>query len=157
LDDLGTRANLDEVAPADHLAADEAAGDVRMDRLRGLERRLAAAKRPGPRFVLAGREERDQVNGREEAAGHLAERRSALPVGGCLLLGQLGEFGLELRIQALRPVAELDQRLRRTAIALRDGVAAVVDAPSLVPGDVIALRLGDIVPADVRLLAAHVG
>ncbi len=57
--------------------------------------------------------------------------------------------------RSLQVVAELDQRLRRTAIALRDGTAAVVDAASLVPGDVIALRLGDIVAADVRLIEAH--
>ncbi len=57
--------------------------------------------------------------------------------------------------RSLQVVAELDQRLRRTAIALRDGKAAIVDAASLVPGDIIALRLGDIVPADVRLIDAH--
>ncbi len=54
--------------------------------------------------------------------------------------------------RSLQVVAELDERLRRTAIALRDGNATVVDAASLVPGDIIALRLGDIVPADVRLI-----
>jgi Mg2+-importing ATPase len=52
-------------------------------------------------------------------------------------------------------VAELDHRLRRTAVALRDGRPVVVDTAALVPGDVIALRLGDIVPADVRLLDAQ--
>ncbi|MBC5828639.1 MAG: HAD-IC family P-type ATPase [Candidatus Eremiobacteraeota bacterium] len=57
--------------------------------------------------------------------------------------------------RSLQVVAELDQRLRRTTIALRDGNAAVVDVASLVPGDVIALRLGDIVPADIRLIEAH--
>src|SRR5213078_2993706 len=34
-----------EVVPAHHLAADEAAGDVGMDRLRGVERSLAAPER----------------------------------------------------------------------------------------------------------------
>ena len=66
----------------------------------------------------------------------------ALSVG----LGFLNEY------RSLAVVAELDGRLRRTAIALRDGVSIVVDVASLVPGDIIALRLGDIVPADVRLI-----
>lgn len=85
-----------------------------------------------------------------------------------LVLGQSTDAAIILAIVALsvglgfvneyrsqRVVAELDRRLRRTAIALRDGRAAIVDAASLVPGDVVALRLGDIVPADVRLLEAH--
>src|SRR5258707_6117503 len=57
--DLGVRAELDEVVPADHLAADEAACDVRADRRGGIDRRLAAAKRPRPRLLLASGEERD--------------------------------------------------------------------------------------------------
>ena len=44
---LGLRAALDQVVPADHLAADEAAGDVGVDRLRRLERGLAVPERPG--------------------------------------------------------------------------------------------------------------
>jgi len=36
----------------------------------------------------------------------------------------------------------------------RDGKLVTVAAPLLVPGDVIRLRLGDIVPADARLLAS---
>lgn len=35
---------------------------------------------------------------------------------------------------------------------LRDGVWAERDAEILVPGDIISIKLGDIVPADARLL-----
>ena len=52
---------LDEVLPADHLAADEAAGDVGVDRLGGVERGLAVAERPRARLLVAGGEERDEV------------------------------------------------------------------------------------------------
>jgi Ca2+-transporting ATPase len=38
------------------------------------------------------------------------------------------------------------------ALAQRDGRACRVEVPSLVPGDVIALGRGDVVPADARLL-----
>lgn len=54
-----------------------------------------------------------------------------------------------------RVVADLRRRLRRSATALRDGRLTVVEAASLVPGDVVALRTGDIVPADLRLIEAR--
>jgi H+-transporting ATPase len=38
------------------------------------------------------------------------------------------------------------------ARVLRDGAWRTLPAPELVPGDVVALRLGNIIPADVRLL-----
>ncbi len=41
---------------------------------------------------------------------------------------------------------------RSTARVIRDGVWVSAPARELVPGDVIRLRLGDIVPADARLL-----
>src|SRR5207253_3942009 len=71
---LGMRARRDEIVPPQHLDADEAARDVGVDRGRRVERRLAAAKRPGPGLLLAGREERDQVERLGEPARHLAER-----------------------------------------------------------------------------------
>ena len=70
-------AELDEVVPVDHLAADEAARDVGVDRARGVERGLAVAQRPRPRVLLAGGEERDQVERLREAAGDVLERRLA--------------------------------------------------------------------------------
>jgi P-type Mg2+ transporter len=38
---------------------------------------------------------------------------------------------------------------------LRDGAPVSVEVTALVPGDVIELKLGDVVPADVRLLSSH--
>ena len=63
------RARLDQVAPVDHLAADEAARDVGVDRLRGVERGLALAQRPGARLLLARGEERDQRRARRAGGG----------------------------------------------------------------------------------------
>ncbi len=45
-------------------------------------------------------------------------------------------------------------RRRRLARVRRDGVAAETAATGLVPGDIVLLKAGDIVPADVRILAA---
>ncbi|HVC01360.1 MAG TPA: plasma-membrane proton-efflux P-type ATPase [Steroidobacteraceae bacterium] len=55
--------------------------------------------------------------------------------------------------QAGNAVAALKAKLAITARARRDGQWITPAARELVPGDVIRLRLGDIVPADARLLA----
>ncbi len=49
-------------------------------------------------------------------------------------------------------VEALRKQLALKARALRDGVWDEVDATSLVPGDIIRIRLGDIIPADVKLV-----
>src|SRR6476659_5286080 len=80
LDYLGTRAGFDEIAPADHLATDEPARDVGVDRRRGIERGLPSAKRPGAGLVLSSGEERDQIYRLEETPRDLADRsRRAFP------------------------------------------------------------------------------
>ncbi|MGA3128587.1 MAG: plasma-membrane proton-efflux P-type ATPase [Candidatus Korobacteraceae bacterium] len=55
--------------------------------------------------------------------------------------------------QAGNEIAALRAKLATKARALRDGKWATPKVSELVPGDVIRLRLGDIVPADARLLA----
>src|SRR6478672_7939709 len=74
---LRVPACLDEVVPPHDLATDEAACDVGVDRLRGVERALAAPQRPRPRLLLARGEERDQVERLREPAHDLAQRRLA--------------------------------------------------------------------------------
>src|SRR5439155_13804187 len=73
---LRMRARLDEVVPAHDLAADEAAGDVGVDRRRCVERRLAAPERPRARLLVAGGEERDQVERVLQPDDDLLERRA---------------------------------------------------------------------------------
>ncbi|MFE5097436.1 cation-transporting P-type ATPase [Streptomyces sp. NPDC056638] len=67
----------------------------------------------------------------------------ALSVG----LGFVNEFRAEKTAQALHA------KIRHRAVVLRDGRPQEVEVTALVPGDVVELRLGDIVPADLRLLA----
>ena len=54
--------------------------------------------------------------------------------------------------QAANAIAALKRRLAVTARVLRDGAWATLPIRELVPGDVIRVRLGDVAPADARLL-----
>jgi Ca2+-transporting ATPase len=49
----------------------------------------------------------------------------------------------------------LDVLVRKFAVVLRDGAPRRVEASELVPGDVVRLVSGALVPADLRLLGAH--
>ncbi len=69
----------------------------------------------------------------------------------CLSIG-LGFFN-EYRSE--RAVEALHSQLRHTALALRDGQATTVDVTELVPGDVVRIGVGDVIPADLRLLQAE--
>ncbi|TAM69223.1 MAG: hypothetical protein EPN50_04845, partial [Chloroflexota bacterium] len=68
------------------------------------------------------------------------------------LSGALG-FVQEARSEAA--VAALRARLALQATVIRDGVEQEVPARTLVVGDLIVLRAGDIVPADGRLVEAN--
>jgi magnesium-transporting ATPase (P-type) len=57
-------------------------------------------------------------------------------------------------MQAARIVASLKSLQSSTAIVWRDGSYQAIDAKTLVPGDFIELKTGDIVPADARLVDA---
>ena len=61
-------------------------------------------------------------------------------------LGFFNEFRSEQAVEALH------SQIRHTALVIRDGAPSRVDVIALVPGDVVELAIGDIVPADVRLL-----
>src|SRR5450759_4548853 len=69
----------------------------------------------------------------------------ALSVG----LGFINEYRSE------RVVESLHASIRHRALVLRDGTPVAVDVTELVPGDVVLLRTGDLVPADLRLLDAR--
>ncbi|WP_322861492.1 plasma-membrane proton-efflux P-type ATPase [Mycobacterium europaeum] len=54
--------------------------------------------------------------------------------------------------QAANAIAALKQRLATSARVLRDGAWVTVAVRELVPGDMVRVRLGDVVPADLRVL-----
>ncbi|MBS0968780.1 cation-transporting P-type ATPase [Nissabacter archeti] len=65
------------------------------------------------------------------------------------LIGYLQESSAERSLQGIR--AMLSSRAR----VMRQGRVQAIEADELVPGDIVQLRPGDKVPADLRLIAAH--
>ena len=63
-------------------------------------------------------------------------------------------LGLRQEGKAAAAVAALQKMMIVTARVRRDGALAELPAEQLVPGDIVAIEAGDIVPADGRLLRA---
>ncbi len=61
-------------------------------------------------------------------------------------LGFFNEFRSEKAVEALH------SQIRHSVLAMRDGHSRQVDETELVPGDVVHLDVGDVIPADLRLL-----
>ncbi|MGC5164187.1 magnesium-translocating P-type ATPase [Rhodococcus sp. DT1] len=84
------------------------------------------------------------------ASFFLGNRSDAVVIG-IILVASVG-LGFVNEYRAERATAALHSNVRHTTVVLRDGAAARVDVTELVPGDVVRLVLGDVVPADIRLL-----
>lgn len=82
----------------------------------------------------------------------LGDRTDAVIIG-LILAASIG-LGFVNEYRAERAAQALHAEIRHTAIAVRDGTPVQVDVVDLVPGDVLRLQLGAVVPADVRLLEA---
>ena len=112
-------AGSDEVGPADHLAADEAPGHVRMDRGGRVQGGLAVPERPGTGLRVGGSEEGDEVELDGEPPDDVVEcRRAAVPELRSLLGRQIAKLGLEREIDAVRAVHDRKERLRRQGLEL---------------------------------------
>jgi H+-transporting ATPase len=68
-----------------------------------------------------------------------------------VLLIANGAIGFWEEFQAGSAIAALKEKLALKARVRRDGAWKTIAARELVPGDALRLRLGDVVPADVRL------
>jgi Mg2+-importing ATPase len=64
-------------------------------------------------------------------------------------LGAVREYGAETAAAALR------RRIDSRVTVIREGVSASIPAAELVPGDLVVLTAGRVVPADVRLVAGN--
>ncbi|WP_052207031.1 magnesium-translocating P-type ATPase [Sinomonas humi] len=70
-----------------------------------------------------------------------------------ILVGS-GLLGFANEFRAERTAADLHERISHTVVVVRDGRERSLPVRELVPGDIIRLSLGNIVPADARLLEA---
>ncbi len=66
-----------------------------------------------------------------------------------LLINAYIDFRQESK--AMSALQVLKQKLSKTALVLREGHWRTLPARGLVPGDVVKLRIGDVIPADVQL------
>lgn len=83
----------------------------------------------------------------------LGDSTQALIIGLILAVGVGLGFVNEYRAE--RATAALHSRVRHEAVLRRDGRLVRVDVNALVPGDVVELELGQVVPADIRLLHSN--
>ena len=88
------------------------------------------------------------------ASFFVGERTDAVVIAVILAAAVGLGFGNEYRAE--RAAEALHSQLMHTCVTWRDGKAAPLDVTRLVPGDVVGLQLGEVVPADLRLLQATV-
>jgi len=87
------------------------------------------------------------------ASVFLGDRTDALII--FLITGMSVGLGFVNEFRSARAVEALHSQLRHTTTVLRDGKDEAIDVTRLVPGDVVRIGVGDVVPADLRLLQAN--
>jgi len=83
----------------------------------------------------------------------VGDRTEALIIGAIMAMSVGLSFLNEYRSE--KAVEALHSQIRHLAFVERDGQPVEVNVTEIVPGDVVHLRVGDVVPADLRLLSAH--
>lgn len=84
-------------------------------------------------------------------AGVVGHLKDALVILGIIVLNALVGFIQEFRAE--RALAELRKMGAAAAVVIRDGARTRVPATELVPGDLVVLEAGNVVPGDLRLTA----
>ena len=160
------------------VGADSAAGDLEKVPLAEVEKTLGVDPKKGlSEAEAAQRLARDGPNALPEKHESLARRIVGYFIGPIAFmiemaalvsafLGRWDDFaiiagllifnaGLELwqDMKASNALAALKQSLAARATVLRDGAFKAIDASQLVAGDIVKIRLGGIVPADLRLVS----
>ena len=83
----------------------------------------------------------------------VGDRTEALIIGAIMAMSIGLSFFNEYRSE--KAVEELHSEIQHLAAVDRDGAPAEIAVTQLVPGDVVHLRVGDVIPADLRLLEVH--
>ncbi|AXJ08562.1 magnesium-translocating P-type ATPase [Arthrobacter sp. PM3] len=82
----------------------------------------------------------------------LGDATNAIVIG-VILLVSVG-LGFSNEFRAERAAEALHSRVTHRCVVVRDGTRREVDVTALVPGDVVHLGIGAVIPADMRVLAA---
>src|SRR5690242_5577322 len=85
------------------------------------------------------------------ASAFLGQSSDAIIIG-VILAASVG-MGFVNEYKAAKTAEALHSSVRHRCVVLRDGHPRTMDVTDLVPGDVVDLQLGQVVPADLRLLA----
>jgi Mg2+-importing ATPase len=83
----------------------------------------------------------------------VGDRTEALIIGGIMLMSVGLSFLNEYRSE--KAVEALHSQIRHLAFVDRDGQPTEINVTEIVPGDLVHLRVGDVIPADLRLIEAH--
>jgi Mg2+-importing ATPase len=83
----------------------------------------------------------------------VGERTGAFTIGVIVALSVGLGFVNEYRAE--KAAEQLHDQVHHRTVVLRNGRREEVDVTTLVPGDMVEFRLGDVVPADVRLLMTN--
>ncbi len=86
-------------------------------------------------------------------AAAMGDRLDAAAIGAVLVIN--AGLGLAIDLRARRAMEALARQDARWCVAWRDGAPREVPVEDLVPGDLVELELGRMVPADVRLVSLH--
>src|SRR5512136_2789050 len=82
----------------------------------------------------------------------MGDLRSTVVVGGMVFLSVFLSYIQETR--SSRAVEKLQKLVKTTVSVLRDGKEAEVPLEDIVPGDIVILAAGSLIPADLRILSA---
>jgi Mg2+-importing ATPase len=82
----------------------------------------------------------------------MGDIRSTVVVGGMLFLSVFLSYIQEAR--SSKAVEKLQKLVKTTATVVRDGKEAEIPLEEIVPGDIVVLAAGSLIPADIRILSA---
>jgi Mg2+-importing ATPase len=80
----------------------------------------------------------------------VGEHTDSIIIG--VILGLSVGLGFVNEYRAERAAVALHSRIRHNVTVFRDGRSTRIDIVDLVPGDIVDLQLGEVIPADIRLL-----
>jgi len=83
---------------------------------------------------------------------YLQEYTDAIVIMSIVILNALLSFVQEFRSE--KAVQRLSELIQRKVLVVRDGKLVMIDVRTLVPDDLIILRGGDVVPADINITQA---